>query len=585
MKKLLFSLLTLIFFLFPKPAFAQQAIDKVTHFHSEITINKDTSISIKETINYQTNLQKHGIYRYIPIRYKKGGSSYTTKTRDVKITDYLGQAIPYTSFKQSGNQVFKIGNLDKTFTGKKTYIISYTTEDALKRFENHDELYWDITGEGWKIPIEKSTANIISPHAEIIKVDCFSGPIGNNDGLYQKNFTKNQAQFSYPNTINYGDNFTIAIALSQNSQIIFPTKTELFIKWIIDNFFLFLVPLPFLIIFILWYRKGRDFIFTSPNVFNLDERKPKKLKPLFYKHRTPFVYEPLKDLTPGEAGAILDERVDNQDVVAEILDLARKKYLKIEATAEKGLFKKQDFKFIKLKNPDNKLPKHQKYLLKGIFGRYKEKKLSKLKGKFHTKMEKTKKLITNSITEKKLFIANPRTARIKYIAIFALLSVLGFFPMIFAIIYTNSVLPFLIYGVGEIAGFILAFNMPQKTAIGTNLMLQARGLKRTINLGKWREEIKEKHLFIEEIFPFAVSLGVVKKLARDMEKLNIQPPSYFPGYAAYHASFGSFVNSFSSQVSSGLSYNPSSGKWSSGSGFSGGGSSGGGGGGGGGGSW
>jgi len=599
MRKILVTALTIFAFFSPKPAFAQEVIDKATNFYSEITINQDASISIKETIDYETNLQKHGIYRYIPLRYQINtlcspqaqhnigcllGFSYTAKIKDIKATDELGKAIAYTSFKQSGNQVIKIGDPDKTFTGEKIYIISYTTENALKRFENLDALYWDITGEGWQIPIEKSSAKIISPHAEITKVDCFTGPVGGNDGLCEKSFTKETAIFSYPETIGYGKNFTVAVALNQDNQIIFPTKTELFIKWVRDNFFLFLIPLPLFIIFAFWFKKGRDFIFTSPNVFNLDKDRPKKLKPLFYKHRTPFVYEPLKDLTPGEAGAILDERVDNQDIVAEILDLARKKYLKIEAIGEKSLFKTQDFKFIKLKNPDNELPEHQKYLLKSIFGRYKERLLSKLKGKFHTKMQKAKQMIGNSAADKKLFTRDTRKDRILYMVLFAFLSILGFFPMIFAIGATDSVLPLLIFLVCDIFGFILAYNMPQKTAIGTNLMLQAKGLRKTIRLGRWREEIKEKHLFIEEIFPFAVSLGVVTKLARDMEKLNLKPPSYFPGYAAYHKSFGSFAKTFNSQVSSGLSLNPSSGKWSGGSGFSGGGSSGGGGGGGGG-SW
>lgn len=407
---------------------------------------------------------------------------------------------------------------------------------------------------------------------------------------------KSPAHFSYPQTIVYGRSLTVAIALDQDNQILFPSKTQILIKWIKDNFFLFLIPLPFLIIFALWFKKGRDYVFTSSNVFNLDKRKPKSLKPLFYKHRTPFVYEPLKDLTPGEAGAVFDERVDNQDVVAEILDLARKKYLKILPVEKKGfLKKKQDFKFVRLKSADEKLPEHQKYLLESIFGARKEphfakasqgqeQTLSELKGKFYTKMQKTKKLINDSITDKKLFTRDPKKDRILYIVIFVLLSILGFFPMVFAIIQTNSALPFLIFAIQGIAGFIFAFNMPQKTAVGTNLMLQARGLRQTINRGKWREEIKEKHLFIEEIFPFAVALGVVKKLARDMEKLNIKPPSYLESYAVYHANLGSFTNSFASQVSSTLSYNPSSGSWSGGSGFSGG-SSGGGRGGGGGGSW
>src|SRR5690606_29155757 len=128
--------------------------------------------------------------------------------------------------------------------------------------------------------------------------------------------------------------------------------------------------------------------------------------------------------------------------------------------------------------------------------------------------------------------------------------------------------------------------MPRKSARGVNIMLQARGLKATIQRGAWREKIKEKHLFIEEVFPFAVAFGVVDQLSEHMKQLGEEPPNYMGNAALNAASFQSFAQDFSSQVSSNLTYNPSSSHSSGGSGFSsGGGFSGGGGGGGGGGSW
>ncbi len=90
-------------------------------------------------------------------------------------------------------------------------------------------------------------------------------------------------------------------------------------------------------------------------------------------------------------------------------------------------------------------------------------------------------------------------------------------------------------------------------------------------------------MFIEEVLPFAVSLGVVNQLAKQMEALNIKPPQYISSTGLTTWNTAQFVSGFSSEVASGLSYNPSSSS-SGGSGFSGG-SSGGGGGGGGGGSW
>jgi uncharacterized membrane protein len=106
-------------------------------------------------------------------------------------------------------------------------------------------------------------------------------------------------------------------------------------------------------------------------------------------------------------------------------------------------------------------------------------------------------------------------------------------------------------------------------------------LKYFVGKGQWRYAIAEKHLFLEEILPLAISLGVVNKLSRDMQGLQLEPPKYM-GNLAY-ADFGSFGTS----VGRTLAFTPGSsgsGGWSGGSGFSGGGS-GGGFGGGGGGSW
>jgi uncharacterized membrane protein len=571
LKSFLISLFLLIIF-FPKAYIKAQQIDQVDNFSSQITINTDTSISIIEEISYQTNLQKHGIFRYIPISYSRNGLNYTAKVKNINITDKkTGLPIPFTQSSDSKNITLKIGDPNTTFTGTKIYRISYEVENALKRFQDHDELYWDITGEGWQIPILTSQATIKSPFAQITKVDCFTGEFGSNDKLCQSDFNQNQAVFIYPQLITYGQNFTVAIALDQsNSSIIFPGKLETTIKTIRDNilkigYFSLFIIMP-VVFFLIWYKKGRDYMFISPNVFNNDPAQPQQLKPIFYRHRTPFVYEPLKDLTPGEAGTILDERTDNQDVIAEILDLARKKYLKIEQIEEKNfLGKSLDYKFTKLKESDDLLPAQQKYLLEKIFGNSTEKTLKSLKGKFYTHMQKTKEMINQILYDKKLFTKNPYKIRNLYIFLFIIAS-------------------FIIPGLSIIMAFILGYSMPQKTAVGTNFMLQARGLKETIKRGKWREQIKEKNLFIEEVLPFAVALGVVDKLAKDMEDLNLTPPSYIHTTTYSNLATAQFLNSFSSQANSNLSYNPSSSHASGGSGFSGG-SSGGGGGGGGGGSW
>jgi uncharacterized membrane protein YgcG len=199
-------------------------------------------------------------------------------------------------------------------------------------------------------------------------------------------------------------------------------------------------------------------------------------------------------------------------------------------------------------------------------------------------MTKVKEMMNEKMKERKLFTSNPSYARGGWMVAAVVIGGAVFAMTVSTMVFLEAAWPVMIFIVSSVAAIWFAWSMPQKTAIGTNLSLQVKGLRETILLGKWREEIKEKHLFIEEVIPFAISLGVIGKLAKDMAALNIDPPKYLAGgFGNNSLAWSGFVSDFSHSAASGLSYNPSSSS-SGGSGFSGG-SSGGGGGGGGGGSW
>jgi uncharacterized membrane protein len=572
------------------PAMAAVDSEVITAFTSIITTQADTSIAIKETIEYETPTQKHGIYRTIPYRYERGALIYRAKIKNITITDNNQASIPYTSSNDGGNLVLKIGDKDKTFTGKKTYLISYTVENAVQKTDEGARLYWDITGEGWQIPINYSTAKVITSVGEVVSARCYSGEFGSDDKqclVLENGLT--DYDFVYPNQISYGDNMTVDLMLEPSTAFSFPTPEQILLKQILDNLWLILLPLPFFGLLYVWYRYGRDYMFVRYNLFDHSDRE-KVIKPVFTRFPAPMVYEPL-DITPGQAGAMLDESYDIQDLVADILDLARKKYIKIDQTREKSLFRKAEYTFTKLKEAGKDLQEHQKLILSGLFVSKDTVELSKLKGKFYTSIPKIKEAVFASLFEHTMFTRNPHEFQKKIggvaIALFVALIVAAHFAQFLSPLFSGLTprqigIAIAIIIPEAIIGFLLIQNLTQKTAKGFNYMQQARGLKETIARGKWREEIKEKHLFIEEVLPFAVALGVVGRLTKDMKDLNINPPSYFHGSSINSFTTASFLSSFSSDVGSSISHNPNSSSWSGGSG---GGSSGGGGGGGGGGSW
>ena len=61
--------------------------------------------------------------------------------------------------------------------GDHRYVIHYRTTRQIGRFNDYDELYWNVTGNGWIFPIDVAEARIHLPAA---------GPFGQRVGLYRR---------------------------------------------------------------------------------------------------------------------------------------------------------------------------------------------------------------------------------------------------------------------------------------------------------------------------------------------------------------------------------------------------------------
>lgn len=267
-------------------------------------------------------------------------------------------------------------------------------------------------------------------------------------------------------------------------------------------------------------------------------------------------------------------------MVAEIIELGRLGFLTIKRTEEKKFLHKNIDYILTRKNQDTeKLRNYQKYLWQKIFNNGDEVKLSELKNKFYQYLTEFREKVYQHLGDAKIFNDNPQTAQTKWGIIFGVLTAVMFMPVMTFVSTTANYGPVLVYIASILPGALLVKFMPARTAWGYSLMRQIEGLKWYVKVGKWREEIAEKNLFLGEILPLAIALGVVNKLAKDMAGLGVPPPNYMQGFSAVH--LNSQLNHFSSYSTSTLLSTPSNTKWSGssswsgGSGFSGGSSGGG----------
>jgi len=155
------------FFLFilpPRVGAQINTAERIIEFKSVVDIHTDSSLQVTESITIYANGSqiKHGIYRDFPTQY--GGLLGSSKGFKVVLVTRDGLPEPYRIEDQMNGKRVYIGNSTILIPqGIYTYALTYETSNQIGFFKDHDELYWNVTGNGWNFPIEQSSAEIHLP--------------------------------------------------------------------------------------------------------------------------------------------------------------------------------------------------------------------------------------------------------------------------------------------------------------------------------------------------------------------------------------------------------------------------------------
>lgn len=577
-KLVLLTALSLSFILFISPASAQYFT--INQFHSDIMIDEDSSIIVKEKIDVEFHQQRHGIYREIPFKYRDDfGKVITTPTRVLSVTDESGKAWKY-QVKKTGPMIhIRIGDAKQYVKGKQTYVVTYEVENVILFFDDHDELYWNATGNYWKAPIKEASAVVFLTTKEKSKNLLGAGYEGGYGSKEECGFEvyENSGKFYTKRSLKMGEGLTIAFGWDKG--LVSPPSSWKKFLWAINlkENWVFLLPIfSFFYMFNRWYRKGRD-----PRV----------------RESVAVMYEPPKfdnqPLTPAEVGTLIDEKLDPRDITSTIVGLAVKGYIKIEETKREGLiFDKTDYYLKKVKNHDSNLNPFEIELMKDLFPAEMPGTLvSDLKNKFYTNLGVLKKLLYGELIRKKYFLSSPEKVRNSYVA--AGVVVLVFAILAFVFLVPNSGVKSFIAGL--LTGIpVLAFAkfMPVKARAGAMAYMDILGFQEFMNRAEKDrlERMGDMNVF-SKFLPYAIALNVADNWAKAFEGIYQDPPNWYVSPGGFRTftpyAFTRSLNSVTSDLSSAMFSAPrgSGGGGGGGGGFGGGGSSGGGFGGGGGGSW
>ncbi|OLD92090.1 MAG: hypothetical protein AUG84_02260 [Chloroflexi bacterium 13_1_20CM_4_66_7] len=150
----------------------------ITSFRSNITVNRDSSLAILETIRVNFTEAHHGIFRTIPLRYRYDDNHDRYYELQVQsVTDGVND-VPFDAYVDSSNEVIKIGDPTVTVSGDHVYVIRYTVVGAMNSFSDHDELFWNVDGALWPVPKDLVAASVDVPDGSFQKAACYQGPPG-----------------------------------------------------------------------------------------------------------------------------------------------------------------------------------------------------------------------------------------------------------------------------------------------------------------------------------------------------------------------------------------------------------------------
>jgi len=586
MKQTSFLLSLLALLIFPTPLFAQENW-VINSFHSEIRILGGGMVSIVETIDVDFgSLQKHGIFRDLPFVYTlpEGGKRYTEVTTE-NITAN-GASVPYEQFKSGDFIRLKIGDPDRTVSGEQSYQIQYTVAGVLNAFADHDELFWNVTGNGWPVPIQKASATVVLPDEAIIQITCFAGAFGSKENCTSDQTSKKEASFS-SSRLGVGEGLTTVVGFEKGlvPVITVPPPRSIFDELFTPANFAVFALVTFFgvgIGFWLWLSRGRDYWLRKR--FIDDPQAKHEVRPVGAHETIVVEYSPPENLRPAQVGTLMDERADTLDVTATIVDLAQRGFLQIAEEPKEWVFGSSDYTFTKQKTDGSSLLPYEKELLDRLFDDGETVKISKLKTKFYEDLKVVKNKLYDQMITDRFFYENPESVRKKYLLFGIGIDAVGAGLIWLGLAFTIAVLVAVGTAIIISGAALILFSqaMPRKTAQGREMYRRTKGLELFISTAeKHRQRFFEKKNLFNEVLPYAIVFSQTEKFAKAFKDMGIEPsqPSWYTGTAPFNAAvFGSSIASFSNSLSSAIASAPSS------SGFSGGGS-GGGFGGGGGGSW
>jgi len=295
--------------------------ERILNYHSDITVQDNASLTVTETIHVfsQGRQIRHGIYRDFPTRYKDRlgnryvvGFAFLRATRDgeseqANVEDY-----------SNGKRIYLGSPSYLLPPGEHTYTITYSTTRQLGFFSDHDELFWNATGNGWAFPIDHASATVHLPPkipADEVRLSGYTGP----QGSLEKSLTTRkdvEGRFQFVAARHLGPREGLSILLSfPKGYFTAPTAQQKIQFFLEDNRVAALAGGGLLLLLLYYYL-----VWSAVG----SHRKRGVIMPL---------YEPPSNFSPAATRYLVRMGYDYKVFAAAVIDMAVRGFLTIKEQA------------------------------------------------------------------------------------------------------------------------------------------------------------------------------------------------------------------------------------------------------------
>lgn len=291
-----------------------RADEEITRFHVDAKVESSSAVAVSETItvNAENRNINHGIYRDIPTIYADRLGNKVSMPIQIMDIQRDGQDEPYHIANLNNGIRIYVGDQNSLVSqGQHTYTIKYKVLHVIGYFEQGDEFYWNVTGNGWEFPIITASARIEFPAgSHIIRSAAYTGFQGRQGTDFVQSSAGSVYEASTTRALMAKEGLTVA-AMIPKGFLAKPDWKEELIFFLNDNgaYFALFGSLVVLFLYLVWAwtTYGRD--------------KKGVIIPRF---------DILDKMPPDLLRNIVRQRYDDRTFVALLVYAAQKGYIKIE---------------------------------------------------------------------------------------------------------------------------------------------------------------------------------------------------------------------------------------------------------------